>query len=240
MRYIIAILLLRQAYVSKKRRKIYLLLTVLVLSLPLFSTFFYQSFYGEKNYTIIKSPETKLKIIPIDKKTTQEFRVGKYTISYEAQAEIDLRARAVYIDFNNGLFSSWDYYSNPVYDTISPVDLSVFIGSMSENWKDYRIEHERRAMFVYGDVKVGEWENLHIIPATKNVYAGLKTIRVGDIVSLKGYLINWQGTGQYNYLKIETALSFVTESKEKLGGRFTWLCMQFFATELDVRGYIYK
>ena len=240
MKYIVAIILLQQAYVNKKRRKFYLLLIVLLLLLPFISTFFYQTFYGEKNYTIIKSPETKLKIIPIENKIKKEFSIGKYTISYEAQAEIDLQARAVYVDFNNGLFSSWDYYSNPVYDTISPVDLSVFIGSMAENWKDYRIEHERRALLVYGDVKVGEWENLHIIPATKNVYAGLKTIHVGDIVSLKGYLINWQGTGKYDYLKIETALSFETESKDKLGGRFTWLCMQFFATELNVRGYIYK
>ena len=240
MKYLIAILLLRQAYVNKKRRRIYLFLTVLLFSLPLISTIFYQTFYGEKNYNIKKSPVTKLKIIPIEEKTKQSYTIGKYTISYEAQAEIDLCARAVYIDFNNGIFSSWDYYSNPVYDTISPVDLSVFIGSMGEDWKNYRIKHERRAMFVYGDVKVGEWENLHIIPATKNIYAGLKTVRVGDIISLKGYLINWQGTGQYNYLKTETALSFITESKEKLGGRFTWLCMQFFATELEVRGYVYK
>ena len=100
MKYLIAILLLRQAYVNKKRRRIYLFLTVLLFSLPLISTIFYQTFYGEKNYNIKKSPVTKLKIIPIEEKTKQSYTIGKYTISYEAQAEIDLCARAVYIDFN--------------------------------------------------------------------------------------------------------------------------------------------
>ena len=44
MKYLIAILLLRQAYVNKKRRRIYLFLTVLLFSLPLISTIFYQTF----------------------------------------------------------------------------------------------------------------------------------------------------------------------------------------------------
>lgn len=240
MKYIFTILFLWLAYKNKKKRKKYLFLATIILFSSFITSFIYQNFYGEKSYVVRQNEDTKLSIVPIENKTTKKYTSGKYTISYEAQAEINLRARAVYIDFNNGLFSSWDYYSNPVYDAVSPIDLSVFIGSMAKNWKEYRIEHERRAMIVYGDYKVGEWENLHIIPTSKNIYAGLKTVRAGDIVSLKGYLINWKGTGEYANVKIETALSFATESKEKIGGRFTWLCMQFFLTELEVRGYIYK
>lgn len=240
MKYIFTILLLWLAYTNKKKRKIYLLAALLLFFSSFILSNFYQLAYGEKNYIEKNSNETQAIITPIKDKKKQKYSVGKYVISYEAQAEINLRARAVYIDFNNGLFSSWDYYSNPVYDTVSPVDLSVFIGSMAKNWKEYRVKHEKRAMLVYGDVKIGEWENLHIIPATRNIYKGLKTIHVGDVVSIKGYLINWQGTGEYNNLKIETALSFETESKEKIGGRFTWLCMQLLATELKVRNYIYK
>lgn len=240
MKYIVFLLFLWQAYVNKKRRILFLFFAGIVLFWSLAVSMLYQTFYGEKLFRNDISENTYVKITPIENKEIKKHIVGKYAIKYEAQAEIDLRARIVYVDFNDGLFSSWDYYSNPVYDTISPVDLSVFIGSMAKNWRNYQVKHERRAMFVYGDTKVGEWENLHIIPTSKNIYAGLKTIRKGDIVSLKGYLINWQGTQQYSNLKVETALSFVTESKEKLGGRFTWLCMQFFLTELNARGYIYK
>jgi len=238
-KYLLIFILVKLAYNNRKKRYIYIASAVLLFLFSFIKTFCYQSFFGQKNDFLL--PENfEVNIIPITQKETLSLYRDEYKIYYEPQAQINLYAKAVYIDFNDTFFSSFDYYSNSVYDTIAPIDLSVFIGSMAENWKKFKIKHERRVMLVYGDIKVGEWENIHIIPATENIRRGFETIKAGDDILLKGFLINWQGTGNYNYLKMETALSFETISKEQIAGRNSWLCMQLYATELRANGYIYK
>lgn len=239
-RYLVAIILLRQAYFNKKKRYLYFSLGVILLMFSFIRTAVYQQAFGQKDTDFFLSKNFEANITPDENKTTFSHKNGKYEITCEKQAEIDLFARVAYIDYNDTLFSSFDYYSDPVYDAISPIDLSVFVGSMATNWKMYKVKHERRAMFVYGNVVLGEWENMHIIPANKNIRFGFDTIKKGDEVQIKGFLINWQGVPPYDYIKIKTALSFDTISSEKLGGRITWLCMQLYVTELRANGYIYK
>ena len=156
-------------------------------------------------------------------------------------------ARVVYIDKYDKLFSSQDYYSNPLYDLFSPIDLTVFIGSMADNWKNFHVDHERRGAIVslekektsklYND---NEWQNLHIIPKNTNIYKGIKTIRKGDIIKINGYLVDWQGLGDYSYFRIETARGFAEDSQIKSGGQPTGLCMQVYITQLVVNGYVYE
>lgn len=239
-RAILAILCVRLAYRNIKRRYLYLSLAVVILFFSNLKTFVYQKAFGEETQTLEAEKPFAVEIIPIKDKQQKEYKKGKYTIIYEPQAEISLYAKTAYIYHNDTIFSSFDYYSNPVYDTISPIDLSVFIGSMAENMEKYKVKHERRVMLVYGDIKVGEWENIHVIPANQNIRLGFDTVKKGDDILIKGFLINWQATGAYDYLKMETALSFETISKDKIGGRISWLCMQFFVTELTTNGYTFK
>ena len=236
---ITAAVFIKFAYQNKKKRNFYLFVAAFILLFSILRTFVYQKIYGEEAHFFETQKKFSVEISPIKNKQKITFKRGKYSIIYEPQAKIDLYAKIAYIYRNDTMFSSFDYYSNPVYDTISPIDLSVFIGSMAEDWKKYKVTHERRAMFVYGGIKVGEWENLHIIPANNNIRRGFDTVKRGDNILLKGFLINWQGTGAYDYLNMKTALSFETISEEKLAGRITWLCMQFLVTELTANGYTF-
>ena len=236
---ILAAVFIKLAINNKKRKYLYTSIALLILSFSMIKTFIYQRVFGEET-SIYENKPFSVKISPIKNKQTFSYKIGKYKIIYEPQAEIDLYAKVAYIYYNDTIFSSLDYYSNPVYDTISPIDLSVFIGSMAQNMKDYKVEHERRVMIVYGDIVIGEWENIHVIPATRNIRLGFDTVNKGDNISLKGFLINWQGTDFYDYIKMKTALSFESISEEKIAGRVSWLCMQFFVTEMTVNGYIFK
>lgn len=110
---------------------------------------------------------------------------------------------------------------------------------MADNWEKYDISHEKRVLFVNGvDVKADEHQNLHIIPANESVYKGFATIKRGDIIRIKGYLIDWHPFDADKTYK--TALSFKESSWEKVGGSFSYLCMQFFVTELYASGYIFR
>ena len=237
MRYFLILLLLYIAYKNKIKRRLCFLLSLIVLFFPLIKTCFYQFTYGQPDGYNLYQDSFDVKITPISDKKIYPYQKGAFSILYEKKAKIDLFARVVYVDFNDTFFSSFDYYSNALYDTISPVDLSVFIGSMANNWKNYKVNHEKRLMKVSGNVVFGEWENLHIIPANKNVRAGLNTLKKGDIISLKGFLVDWNPVGSNK--KTKTALSFSTASEERAGGKFTWLCMQVFVTELSANGYVF-
>jgi len=117
---------------------------------------------------------------------------------------------------------------------------------MADNWKKFRIRHEQRGAWVHviGDevnlYKPNEWSNVHIIPKNEIIRNGFKTIKRGDIVRIKGFLVDWQGSDEYDYFGIQTARNFADYSEQKLGGQTTLLCMQLFVTELLANGYIFK
>ncbi len=190
----------------------------------------------------------KAKINLLENSAEKQFSNGEYTITYTPRAEIEISARAVYIQYYNNYLSSFDYYSHPLYDSIAPLDLSIFIGSTAEYWKDYKVKHEKRFLWVsarstadgWKNAPLGEWENLHIIPLNKNIFKGFKTIHPGDIIRIKGQLIDWQGEYNNKAIKMETALDFTTVSKERDAGQLTWLCMQVLVTELYANGYIFR
>lgn len=71
--------------------------------------------------------------------------------------------------------------------------------------------HEKRLMITRGkNYKSEEAENLHLIPANESIYRGFSTIKRGDIVIIKGYLIDWRGIGDFSYFKVKTARDFST------------------------------
>lgn len=224
----------------KQRKIACLFVGGLVLLFPFLKTSFIQTMYGESAFYDIPYP-LDAEITPLSDANEQEFKRGKYTIFYTPRAEITLSARVVYVQYNDTYLSSFDYYSHSLYDTISPVDVSVFIKSMADRWKQFEVRYEKRLMSTSGDnFKRDEAENLHIIPANESIYKGFSTIKSGDIVIIKGYLIDWRGTGEFSRNKMQTARDFTTISDQKAGGRITGLCMQFFVTELYANGYLFK
>jgi hypothetical protein len=83
---------------------------------------------------------------------------------------------------------------------LSPLDLALGWGAMSDSalldrleisqsgrWYHWRYEH---ALPVPEQQVITSSSNMHMIPATRRVERALKKLRVGDIVSMEGYLVD--------------------------------------------------
>ena len=240
----IAVIIFYLAIQHKKKLIKYALLSIfsVILVMPFVSPIFYQNKYGIPD---IKDIDTSIppNIVMINNPVTEVFQVDDYYIEIKKIASIELNAKAVFIEHYNKPFS-YDYYEHPLYDVVAPLDLSVFIGEMADNWKNYKIEHEQRLLLVKPlngeNLTADEWNNIHIIPSNTNIHKGFHTVKKGDDIYLKGYLIDWNGLGEFNYFKIKTARYFGEASSEQAGGRFTYLCTQFLVEELNVNGYTFK
>ena len=219
-------------------KKILSLVVFFILFYPFIIKIYNQNTFGIPEYRDIDVYQ-KPNIVLIDNPIKEKFETDKYTIEINKVANIELDAKVVYVDHYDSPFH-YDYYQNELYDNVAPLDLSVFVGDMALNWKNYKIKHEQRVLSVYGGYTPGEWENIHIIPANDIIHKGFKTVSRGDDVYLKGYLIDWNGLGEFDYFKIKSARSFTDATKERIGGNFTWLCLQFFVEELYVNGFTYK
>ena len=205
---------------------------------------FFQKLSGEKIFTPLSEQNPTSFITPHLSNEQIETTKGDFKVIFTPIMDAEINARIVYIDEYDKKFSPDDYYSHPLYDALAPLDVTIFVNSMADNWQKFKIKHEQRYVWVYTNnavlYKSNEWSNIHIIPKNKTIRNGFKTIRRGDIVKIKGFLVDWQGSGIYDYFKIQTAKNFAEYSEQKLGGQKTLLCMQLFVTELFANGYIFK
>ena len=227
---------------NKIKKFIFLCISLFVLFHSFISNIYYKKTYGfpdEKNINVSLKPNIKILKNP----TTEKIVINDYEIEIQKVASIELNAKTVFIEHYNKLFS-YDYYEHPLYDIIAPLDLSVFVGEMADNWKKYKVKHEQRLLLIKptGNKKIisDEWNNIHIIPSNTNIHKGFHTVKKGDDVYLKGYLIDWRGVGEFSNFKARTARYFGEASKELAEGNFTYLCAQFFVQELNVNGHTFK
>jgi hypothetical protein len=246
--YNITALILVYAITSKIKARQIIAIAVAIFSFfyTEFRILFFQKLSGETTYIQIDKEAPKASIIPhlTDEKilTTKD----DFEVIFTPVMDIDLTARIVYLDEYDKKFSPQDYYSHPLYDALAPLDITIFIGSMADNWHQFKIKHEQRGAWVSVPDKKStlykpeEWSNVHVIPKNQTTRNGFKTIKRGDIVRIKGYLVDWQGGGIYDNFKIQTARHFADISEQRLGGQLTLLCMQLFFTELFANGYIFK
>lgn len=67
-------------------------------------------------------------------------------------------------------------------------------------------------------------------------------MRVGDIVEVEGYLMDWQGTGEFSWFNIETAKEPGQIHEKRLyGGRpGAGYCRQFYVTKITFDGYTFE
>lgn len=57
---------------------------------------------------------------------------------------------------------------------------------------------------------------------------------------MKGYLVDWKGTGDFAEYAFNTALTPGGFSKEKAGGLPTGLCRQFYVTKIVFDGFVFE
>lgn len=107
----------------------------------------------------------------------------------QAKARFSLKARVL----------SREKYRFDTSAEISPIDLALGWGAMSDSAVLQEIEISQGHRFFYWRTKTmpiprAELErsaaNMHIIPANDGVEKVLRRVRVGDVVQIRGYLVN--------------------------------------------------
>jgi hypothetical protein len=94
-------------------------------------------------------------------------------------------------------------------DRLAPVDVAFGWGRMSDETVLERIDVSQSGRFYYwryeGAAPIPHREielssaNMHLIPATKAIEKKLKKLRPGNVVVLKGYLVDVQGEGGFQW-----------------------------------------
>jgi hypothetical protein len=125
------------------------------------------------------------------------FPGGRYTI--KPLADFSIRARVL---------SREDYYMGHEAD-LSPIDLAFGWGPMSDTAviKQFTISQGGRFYFwryegtppiPHQDI-ISHSANMHLIPANKRIRKKLKTVRRGQVVSLKGHLVAVNATDGFSW-----------------------------------------
>ncbi len=91
------------------------------------------------------------------------------------------------------------YYDDGIYGKIAPLDLALGWKYMAEPqiYKKMTILNEDRQYFFSGKLPITTQQvqlnsaNVHIIPATEQVWKGLVALKEEDIVTLDGYLVDY-------------------------------------------------
>ena len=94
-------------------------------------------------------------------------------------------------------------------DRLAPVDVAFGWGRMSDEAVLERIDVSQSGRFYYwryeGAAPIPHREielssaNMHLIPATKAIEKRLKKLRPGNVVVLKGYLVDVEGEGGFRW-----------------------------------------
>lgn len=236
------------------RNKKYLIFAMLIL---LSGAYFFgkilliRQIYGIETESTIEAPLYE-QITMLPQEYRENARFGKYDVLINFRAEYQVIGRAVYVDvYDNSFyfgFKSKQQELNALYNAVSPLDISLFIGETAQdgNWQKIKVGHEYRVLtwqWQCSDkvtVNMDEISNSHVIPANTAVRRGFDTIRKGDIVYLNGFLLDWNPLGEFEDIKYKTALTAGEIADFKIGGRISGLCRYFYVTELAVGGYMFK
>jgi len=94
-------------------------------------------------------------------------------------------------------------------DRLAPVDVAFGWGRMSDEAVLARIDVAQSGRFYFwryeGSPPIPHWEiehssaNMHLIPATKTIEKRLRNLRPGNVVALRGYLVDVQGEGGFRW-----------------------------------------
>lgn len=236
------------------RNKKYLIFAMLIL---LSGAYFFgkilliRQIYGIETESTIEAPLYE-QITMLPQEYRENARFGKYDVLINFRAEYQVVGRAVYVDvYDNSFyfgFKSKQQELNTLYNAVSPLDISLFIGETAQdgNWQKIKVGHEYRVLtwqWQRSDkvtVNMDEISNSHVIPANTAVRRGFDTIRKGDIVYLNGFLLDWNPLGEFEDINFKTALTAGEIADFKIGGRISGLCRYFYVTELAVGGYMFK
>lgn len=189
-----------------------------------------------------------------DTEVWQKAEVGGYEIEYQIRRKYKVRGRIVFVDRNDGIVNTWYHAAAnegvKLYNAVASVDVSVIHGATAEdgNWQKLEFKHEERGLiwrYRYADKPVvnnREINNNHVIPATTAVRRAVDVMKVGEIVEMEGYLMDWKGTGKFSWFNVQTATEPGELHSEQLYGGVpgAGLCRQFYVTKVCFDGYCFE
>lgn len=212
----------------------------------------WQNVYADKTDVFPSDTPLDIRINLFDETASQIVTFGDYDIEIKLRAEVEMTGQVIYTDFYDQSIhigrKSPMMQMREIYNTVSPLDLSLVTGKtgIDGNWQKFEISHEYRTLFWrympedHPIVVYGDFNNLHILPATKAIRRGFDILKIGQIVRLQGFLIDWRDTGQFADYWYETARHIGQIADFKLGGQISGLCYYFYVTSLMTDGYIYQ
>ena len=148
----------------------------------------------------------------------------------------------LYSKQNDGLFNRLiSCEKQNLRNSISPVALYLALGKTGskENLRTLQVKHSQNTFqirispYSYFDPK--ELDQIFLIPTTYALKKAIRNINSGEIISITGYLANWQGTDDLSYAKF-TSVQSPEKTKEKPLSNYKYL----FLTKLILNGYVYE
>jgi hypothetical protein len=135
----------------------------------------------------------------------KEFKSGRFTMIPLAEYKI------------SGVVVSKETYSSDWDGEVSPMDLAMAWGKLAEPENGRYVTYSQGSRWYHYQWREGgpvdpsyiisHSSNNHMIPANKNIYRAIKTIKKKDRVVLKGFLVNLKGTYKGQTVTWNTSLS---------------------------------
>lgn len=210
---------------------------------------FFSTSVAEAN---LKNHVLNEKIELIENSPQELLPLGKDNIYVQKMASYEVWGRIVYVDIYDTDFyfgkKSEQVKFNKFYNRIAPLDVSLFIGETAKegNWQKIKVTHEYRAVYwryKYADnpiVHDEEISNNHIIPANSNIRRSFDIMEKGQIVYMKGFLVDWKGQNQYSSIDFKSATKQGEFASFRLGGDISYLCRQFYVTQVIYNNFVYE
>ena len=156
--------------------------------------------------------------------------------SYEVVARIGVLER--YDTFWEKFYHGYDE-NRRIYNLFSPIDLALVQGQGAYSEKfDRCFKHEYRLLWSCPDIDRKYFNNNHMIPANRTIKKGLETLHKGDIVYIKGLLVNVK-VPDWDMMLTGTSHD-MTHKNQFAGGLYTGMCFLVYLQKLAVNGYVYE
>lgn len=174
-----------------------------------------------------------------------------YTYNLLPRAKYELYGRIIDLERYSGLWERFahDYdQGRMIYNALSPLDLVIGYEQMAEpaQIKQFKFKHEYRLMWWQPQTRLpnmttllSQFNNFHIIPATPRIALATKTLMRGDMVRLKGLLVDVT-TPLFDWWKLTTGTGHHQYHKEFYGGQYATMCFVVYVQEIQIGKKIYK
>ena len=231
-----------------------ILLAVVVWNYVGIDRFFYKYFYGKStSEQITLSTEPLIEDVILPTPGPQDLYVGKYKIKGNIRKKFTLSGTLLYRDDNSSFDKKYYWNIGPksgkLYKQIASVDLTIAYGKTGgeTNVANLKVGEEGNLRILSCQIlpcslDAKEWGNFHVLPMNKTIHKGLLSLPESKNVPvfIEGYLIDWNGVGEYEDLNFKTILAPGEKLDENSSGKKLDPYYQIYLTKLVYDGRVFE